>query len=498
MDSGGILTRMCAQRLPLHTAEQARRIDRRAAEEFGLSGPALMARAGTAAFRHLRRRWPQAQRLCVVCGSGNNGGDGLVLARLAKAAGLAVSVHLVGHGPRAGSEAAAALADWQAADGRVEPLPSRLPAADVYVDAVFGIGLKRAPEGAAAEAVARLADVAPVLALDVPSGVDADTGACPGVAVRAVETVSFIVRKRGLYTGRARDHVGELYLEDLDLPAALLASEKPSAWLRGEAVALPPRRPDSHKGDHGRVLVIGGAPGFAGAARMAGEAALRTGAGLVTVATHPTHAAMLNVGRWELMVRGVESGSALREAVAAADVIAIGPGLSTQAWGRELWQAALAATCPLVVDADALNLLAASPYRRDAWVLTPHPGEAGRLLGLPTQAVQADRFAAAGRLADRYGGATVLKGAGTLVRVGDDVELCGAGNPGMASAGMGDILTGVIAGLIAQGLAVEEAARAGVCLHAAAGDRAARDGERGLLATDLLPWLRRLANGIGA
>lgn len=494
---GGILTRMQILRLPLYTVEQARRIDRRASESFGLPGPVLMARAGTLAFARLRRRWPLALRLCVVCGSGNNGGDGLVLARVARAAGLNVQVFIAGPGPKAGSEAAGALAEWLASGDEVEPVPAALPEADVYVDAVFGIGLKRSPEGDARTAVAALSRVAPVMSLDVPSGVDADTGHCPGGAiVRAVETVSFIVRKRGLYTGRARDYVGEVSLEDLSLPAEALADEAPTAWLRQCASALPLRRPDSHKGDHGRVLVIGGAPGFAGAARMAGEAALRVGAGLVTVATHPAHAAMLNVGCWELMVRDVADGGALREAIAAADVVAIGPGLSTAAWGREMWQAALAARCPLVVDADALNLLAASPHRRDDWVITPHPGEAGRLLGWTVGTVQADRFEAAARLSERYGGSIVLKGAGTLIRTDTRVALCAAGNPGMASGGMGDILTGVIAGLIAQGRSPIAAAEEGVCLHAVAGDRAAVTGERGLLATDLLPWLRRLVNGL--
>ncbi|WP_331712277.1 NAD(P)H-hydrate dehydratase [Acidihalobacter aeolianus] len=486
---------MPMQGLPLYTAEQARRIDRRAGESFGLPGPLLMQRAGEAAFELLRTRWPEAGRVCVVCGSGNNGGDGLVVARLARAAGLSVRTILVGRGPREGTEAAGALAVWQAAGGTLEPLPESLPPADVYVDAVFGTGLKRAPEGEPGRAVTLLREVAPVLALDVPSGVDADSGHCPGDAVRAEVTLSFIVRKCGLYTGRARNHAGKIAFADLGVPAAAVADETPAAWLRETASPLPPRLADSHKGDNGRVCVIGGAPGFSGAVRMAAEAALRTGAGLVTVAMHPEHAGLLNVGRWELMVRGVTRAEGVRDLIEAADVVVVGPGLATDAWGRALWQAALGARCPLVVDADGLNLLASSPTRRDDWILTPHPGEAGRLLGCDTAAVQADRFAAARRLAERFGGTAVLKGAGTLVQAPQRVTVCGAGNPGMATGGMGDVLGGVIAGLIAQGMAPQAAAEEGVCLHATAGDLAAAEGERGLLATDLYPWLRRLVNG---
>lgn len=455
-----------------------------------------MERAGNSAFSRLRQRWPHAQRLCVICGSGNNGGDGLVLARLARESGMNVRLFLVGKGPRRNTEASQALVKWHAAGGQTEKMISPLPEADVYIDAVLGIGLKRAPAGDADRAVNALGRVAPVLSLDVPSGVDADTGYCPGSAVKAVETVTFIVCKRGLYTGRARNHVGIVSLETLDLPEALLATREPVSWLRYDASAMPPRQPDSHKGDHGRVLVIGGSSGFSGAARMAGEAALRVGAGLVTVATHPSHAAMLNIGRWELIVHGVSQGSMLREAIQGADVIAIGPGLSTDLWGQGMWEAVAEAKCPMVVDADALNLLARTPYRCETWVLTPHPGEAARLLNSDTASVQSNRFETAQELVTRYGGSAVLKGSGTIVQTKNETLVCGAGNPGMASAGMGDVLTGVIAGLIAQGYSHGEAAEEGVCLHGVAGDRAAMEGgERGLLATDLLPWLQCAVNG---
>lgn len=487
---------MSIERLPLYSVDQARLIDQRAEKVCGLPGPELMARAGAAAFEHIRRQWPSAMDLCVVCGSGNNGGDGLVLARLAKAAGMKVDVYLAGRGPKAGGEAAGALDLWQAEGGGVNQITATLPKADLYVDAVLGIGLKQAPEGEAKKAVEALRRVTPVLSLDVPSGVDADSGYCPGLAVQAQQTITFIVRKTGLYTGQARDCCGDVMFAGLDLPAHLLFTEPPIAWLAQKPPIYPPRSEDTHKGDYGRVLIVGGAPGFAGAARMAGEAALRVGAGLVTVATHPAHAAMLNIGRWELMIHGVSDGKALSALADAATVVAIGPGLSVNEWGCKMWQSILSHSCPLVVDADALNLLAKSPHRRQDWVLTPHPGEAARLLGKSTLAIQMNRQESARRLMERYGGSILLKGAGTLIQTEQDLFVCDAGNPGMASGGMGDILTGVVAGLIAQGRTPYEAALEGACLHAEAGDRAAAEGgERGLLATDLFPWLRRLVNG---
>lgn len=479
--------------LPLYTADQARAVDRRAIDELGIPGYDLMQRAGRAAFDALCRRWPHARRVCVVCGSGNNGGDGLVLARLAREAGLEASVVMLGNGPRDGSEAALALADWRSADGEVDGFSGLLPQADVYVDALFGTGLTRAPQGAWGEAIEALRGCE-VLALDVPSGLDADTGAAPGVAVHATLTVSFILRKRGLCTGVGPDLTGECVFADLDVPEDAKVGTQTQIFLRRSPRALPPRRRASHKGDFGRVVIVGGAPGMSGAARLAAEAALRVGAGLVTVATHPAHAAWLNVGRWELMVRGVDDAAALAPLLKVADVVAVGPGLGRDAWGRGLWQRVLDARCPLVVDADALNLLAGTPTRRSDWVLTPHPGEAGRLLGIDTKQVQMDRFGAVEALSRRYGGACVLKGAGSLVHAERTIDVCGAGNPGMATAGMGDVLTGVIAGLIAQGLAPAEAAREGVCLHAAAGDAAAGEGERGLVAGDLVRELRPLIN----
>jgi NAD(P)H-hydrate epimerase len=243
------------------------------------------------------------------------------------------------------------------------------------------------------------------------------------------------------------------------------------------------------------VLIVGGDHGMPGALRLAGEAALRSGAGLVSLATRPAHAAGIPLTRPELMCHGVQQAAQLAPLLKRATVVAVGPGLGTGEWGRGLFGALLDSPLSLVVDADALNLLAREPLRRGNWILTPHPGEAARLLGIEVAEVEKDRFAAVRALSERYGGTVVLKGAGTLIHTeGHPVAVCDRGNPGMASGGMGDVLTGVIAALRAQGLDDAAAAEAGVWVHAAAGDRAAQEGERGLLAGDLMAALRAELN----
>ncbi len=242
--------------------------------------------------------------------------------------------------------------------------------------------------------------------------------------------------------------------------------------------------------------MIGGDHGFSGAARLAAEAAARSGAGLVSIATHPGHAEFLNVTRPELMCRGVANLQDLQPLLDRASVIALGPGLGQSEWSHLLYSAALGSGLPLVVDADGLNLLAGRPEHRTDWILTPHPGEAARLLQTTTRDIEVDRFRSVAELQRRHGGVAVLKGAGTLIHDGDGpIQVCRAGNPGMASGGMGDVLTGIIAGLVAQGLTPIDAARFGVQWHATAGDRAAtQNGERGLLAGDLLDALAAVAN----
>lgn len=484
----------------LYRAAQVRALDGCASADFNLPGATLMERAGAACFAQLTARWPTAQRVGVLCGVGNNGGDGFVIARLAHAAGLQVSALQVGELDKIHGDALSALQRLQAAGVPVLAWDQNaLPACDVWVDALLGTGLRGTLSGIWRAAVAALnASGRPLLAVDVPSGLDADTGHVWGDAVRAALTLTFIGLKQGLLTGGGPEHSGVLLFDDLNIPAAVYARESPSAtritsaWVQTH---LPPRARGAHKGHFGHVAILGGDVGMSGAARLAGEAALRVGAGLVSVATRAEHAALLSLTRPELMCHGVTTAAEVRALLARATVAAIGPGLGQSAWARRLFGQVLDTGLPCVIDADALNLLAAEPTRREHWVLTPHPGEAARLLNTTVAQVQRDRYAAGRALQTKYGGVLVLKGAGTLLVAPDSsVYVCNAGNPGMASGGMGDVLTGVIAGLLAQGLSLTNAAGVAVQVHAGAADCAARDGQRGLLASDVLAHLRAGVN----
>ena len=457
---------------------------------------ALMQRAGQAAWRQLLQRWPRAQRIVVACGGGNNGGDGYVLADLALQSGRTVEIVRV-QAP-ASALAMRACAAFEALGGRCSNDIDSVGRADVVVDALFGIGLSRVPEGALADLIAAVnAAGKPVLALDVPSGVDAETGNVPGTAVRATATVQMLAPHIGLSTGAAIDCCGEMVMDslgvDLDRSAAqafALAADALGDWLR-------PRARNSHKGTFGHVLCVGGDAGSGGAIALCAQAALRSGAGLVSVATRVQHVPALIASRPEIMAVAMEDTAAFATLAERADVLAIGPGMGQQAWGSSLFDAAIGCGRALVVDADALNLLSRNPrILPPDTVITPHPGEAARLLDCDIAVVQPDRFAAAQSLVERFGCVVVLKGAGSIVAAPDrKPHVIAAGNPGMAVGGMGDLLTGVIAALRAQGLPAFDAAACGALLHAVAGDDAAADGgERGLLPSDLLAHLRRRSN----
>ena len=491
-----------SQGVSLYTAEQVRELDRLAIEEAAIPGYTLMSRAGEACWQRLQTCWPGARSVVVVCGTGNNGGDGFVVARLARIAGLQVRLLQMGDEDRIKGDALTARTDFVEAGGTIAAFAAdALAGADVIIDALLGTGLQQALEGAWHDAVVAInATGIPVLAVDIPTGLDADSGAVPGVAVHAVETVTFIGRKRGLYTGQGKDFTGTVSFTDLDVPDSVYAQCAAGCRLVDQPVPgrLAVQRPRAaHKGDFGHVLVLGGGPGMAGAARLAGEAALRSGAGLVSLATHVEHAAVIAAACPELIVHAVATPLELIDLIQRATVIVAGPGLGQSAWAQGLLSTVLESKLPRVLDADALNLLAQEPVPCDNCVLTPHPGEAGRLLALTTREIEADRFAAITALQKHYGGSIVLKGAGTLVNSGVRyVSVCANGNPGMATAGMGDVLSGVIGGLIAQGLAVAEAAVAGVCVHATAGDRAARQGERGMMAGDVIAEIRSVMNPV--
>ncbi len=487
-------------RLPdkLYRARQVRAMDKYAIEDLGIPGLVLMQRAGMAAFDVLRQTWSEARKLAVVCGGGNNGGDGYIVARLALDAHFAVHVFALSPPDRLKGDARRAYESYVAAGGRLTlGPPAEMAAYQIMVDAIFGTGLDREVTGEYQTAIASINRFrGGVLAVDIPSGLHADTGSILGGAVEADATVSFIGLKQGLFTAEGPACCGRIWYADLGVPEAVMEYQSPSARLWSEYVNfLPPRRASAHKGHFGHVLVVGGDTGFIGAARMAAEAAARTGAGLVSVATRSAHAAHLNAGRPEIMSHGVETTTELQTLLARATVVSIGPGLGQSGWARSLLQTVCESGLPMVVDADALNLLAQNPKRKDNWILTPHPGEAARLLGADTRIIQADRYGTVRALQQKYGGICILKGSGTLVADEEGVTgVCALGNPGMASGGMGDVLSGILCALLAQGLDFSTAARMGVCLHAAAADEAAEAGQRGLLATDLMPWIRRLVN----
>ena len=502
---------MTSRSLPidLYSAAEVRAIDHSAIHRLGIPGIDLMERAGAIAFEAICKHWPDVRTLSALCGQGNNGGDGYVVARLAHQQGWDVRAYPVSSPGTLKGDAKLAYERFRDAGGAtLDFIPEDFEATEVLVDGLLGTGLDREVTGQWAEVIHAVnryrergcqhkTNQRAVVALDIPSGLNADTGARMGTAVKANMTVSFVGLKRGLLTGEGPELSGTLVFDDLGIDPQAKLTVRPSAHrLEPSSVILPNRIRTAHKGLYGHVLVIGGDHGYSGAARLAAEAAARIGAGLVSVATRATHAALMNLSRPELMCHSVETDSDLEPLFDRATVVAIGPGLGQGEWGRSLLRRLLQTSLPLVIDADALNILAESPQRNDNWVLTPHPGEAGRLLSITSSEIQRDRFTAIKNMQSQYGGVIVLKGAGSLIQAADSLPvICTAGNPGMASGGMGDVLTGVIAGLIAQGMSLDDAARYGVCLHAQAGDLAAgENGERGLLASDLMRPLRRLAN----
>jgi ADP-dependent NAD(P)H-hydrate dehydratase / NAD(P)H-hydrate epimerase len=483
----------------LYTGTQIQAIDA-AAIASGVPGIVLMERAAAASFSVLRENWPDAKAIFIVCGVGNNGGDGLVLARLALEAGLKPTVVLCGAPESMIGDAHTTLVLAEQAGVSIVPhTPGQFGCADVIVDALFGIGISRSVQGAAHTVVTAMNEAqAPVLGMDIPSGLHPDTGVIFGVAVRCAVTVTFIGLKRGLYTGEGPNVVGELYFSGLGISDCVINDFDyglcRKAGIEDLAAYFPRRLRTAHKGHFGHVLVVGGDFGYAGAALLCAQASSRSGGGLTSLATRTAHAALSVISAPEVMARGVEDADDLGPLLERATTVAIGPGLGQADWGEQLLMRCLQACTSMVVDADALNLLALRHVVRSNWVLTPHPAEAGRLLGVGTKEVQMDRFAAARNIAQRYGGVCILKGAGTVVADERRFAVVTTGNPGMASGGSGDVLTGIVAAALAQGLEPFDAAVAGACAHGHAGDLAAVGGERGLLASDLLAHLRRAVN----
>lgn len=502
--------------LALYQTQQVQDLDRLAIQAQGISGFLLMSKAATATFDVICRKFDGqgSKHLTAFCGVGNNGGDGYVIASLALQAGWSVEIILVGDCDKLTGDALIAYQQAVAAGVPIQYWVAgkcELPLEGVVVDALLGIGLKGNVREDMSEVIGDINQLGlPVCSVDIPSGLCGDTGAVLGSAVKANFTVTYIGVKQGLLTAQGPNMSGELFFAGLDVPDVVY-QQIPESSTRIDRCyvdrTLGVRDRSAHKGMFGHVLVVGGDSGMGGAAIMASEAAGYSGAGLVTVLTRGEHVSPLLARCPECMVIDADKHvTAIEEVLGRASVVVIGPGIGKGAWAVGLLQKVFETDLPVVLDADGLNFLASAsgkPFRqRGNWILTPHSGEAARLLNISVSEVERDRFASVRMLSQQYSAITVLKGAGTLVASSpihdrSNVYLANVGNPGMAVGGMGDVLSGVIGGLIAQGYPLRDAASLAVWLHGKAGDCAVKEfGERGLRATDLLTYIRRLANGV--
>ena len=475
----------------------------------------LMERAGSAAFEKLHQYWPKANSILVVCGKGNNGGDGFVIARLAHLAGMQVTVLLTCDVKSLKGDALLAYQNMVSA-GLTEVATTKLTeqvklfSGDIIVDALFGIGFYGALALPMQELVTAInVNSANVLSVDIPSGLCASTGAVANnIAIIAKVTVTFIAYKQGLLTGQSANFVGEIILANLSLGDAfnqqvtcLHYFQKDYPLFDG-ASFLTKRLNTSHKGTIGQILAVGGDIGMPGAIRLASEAALRSGAGLVAVSCHQNNQALVFNGRPELMLAPSDADTLANSLVVNnAKVVLLGPGLGQTDWSQSLFDSIVTPFINgqknghIVLDADGLTLLANTNYFCNSWVLTPHPKEAARLLGCDTATIETNRFYAVQAIAKKYGGVCVLKGAGTLISDGRTVVINSTGNAGMATGGMGDVLSGIIAALILQTENYFVATCLAVYIHGAAGDIIAdTQGQRGMLASDLFVPLQRLVN----
>ncbi|HAT8638662.1 TPA: NAD(P)H-hydrate dehydratase [Legionella pneumophila] len=486
----------------LYRCDQIKACEQQAATLYQKDENALMALAGAEAFSFLQKIYPHVRHIAVFCGAGNNAGDGYVLARLAHEQGFSVTVYQcksIEDLPSAARNAARlALTSGVHCQSADEPLDGD---AELIVDALLGIGLQGAVHGVIANAIHQInASGLPVLSIDIPSGLNADTGLVENICVNATATITFIGLKTGMYTLDGPDYCGVIHCTHLNLEACRTKLTRFASLLRDSPLPLPlaARKKNSHKGDYGHVLVIGGGPGMPGAVSLAAKAALRTGAGVVTVATWPDYAKSALALIPEAMIWGVKTAAELMPLLAKATVCVVGPGLGDSDWAKTLFLTAITTQLPMIIDASALRLLSQHPQMDDNWILTPHPGEAASLLSCTVRDVQTDRYHAASAIQKQYGGVVVLKGVGTVIQSAErNIFVCPQGNPGMATAGMGDILSGIIAAFCAQGFTLSDAAKLGVWVHAVAGDKVAeKSGEVGILASDLLDEIPSILNCI--
>lgn len=485
----------------LYRADQVRLHEEAAAAQMGIDMFSLMQRAGVSIYHHCMSLYPKADNYLVLVGIGNNAGDGYITALSAKSAGKNVTLCAVEPDREVHGLVSKARNAWLATGGKVIAFePELIEQADVVIDALLGTGINGVIRAEFANIIEALnASSCPVISIDVPSGLDANTGDSLGECVQATATVTFVGIKLGLTTGAGKQACGNLIFEDLGIGKAFseLARSDASALDFKHLAGLPERKIHSHKGSYGRLLCIGGNKGMSGAIRLSAEAALRTGTGLVKVYAHEDSVLQISSGRPELMV----SSSGLQEALKWATCVVIGPGLGQTQWSKTTFDTVMEycqqSPKPIVIDADALNLMAVNSnyVALSDCVMTPHVGEAARLLNVAIEEVETNRFNFARQCAQRYDALCVLKGAGTIVDNQTHSWVCRHGNPGMATAGMGDVLSGILGSLMSQGLDANMACQYGVSIHAKAGDIVAQEnGQRGLLASDLFTTLRVLIN----
>ena len=495
----------------LYNAKSVRQLDRLAIQQLAIPSIVLMKRAARAAFNELLDAWGKPSLITVFCGSGNNAGDGYIVSALAAEKGIVTRVIELASVEKLSADAALAR-EYSAKSGvSFEAFHSGIDLYEgVIVDALLGIGFQPSVDNPMREqyvkAIHSINSAAlPILSIDLPSGLCSDTGSAADSAVKADISVTFIAAKQGMFSGRGPALCGEIIYHSLNIDEELFHQQPCSSELMNLDDLLehyPERDADAYKNQFGHTMVIGGDRGYGGAGLMAAESALRTGAGLVSVATRPEHVAAILARQPEIMASGIISGQELEPLLDKPTVLIVGPGLGRSPWSEQLLQKAVATGLPMVMDADALNIIAEGRVVPNPdgsrWVMTPHPAEAARLLNVSVEEVQADRFTAVRKLQEKFNAVVLLKGAGTLIASADNdrIMVCPYGNPSMATAGMGDMLSGIIGGLLAQGLELSQAAQLGCCLHSAAADMAVeKQGSRCLVATDITSPLTALLNG---
>lgn len=494
---------------PAYSAKQVLQNEVMVAKKLHITMPDLMVRAGLAAFNQILQCWPKINSMLVICGSGNNGGDGFVIARLAHLAGLDVSVLSLNKPASFNARLACqALKDAGVTIIKQDKLLGHNPeqvitsfTGELIVDGIFGIGF----HGQLSEDIKNLIVVinqhkAKKFSIDIPSGLSATKGTVDSIAFIADVTITFIVLKQGLLTAMAANYIGDLFLNDLNIGQDFIThvSHQNNIYSQGHAdlPALAKRPPISHKGDIGLLLAIGGNIGMPGAIRLSGEAALRSGASLLAISCHEGNQALVFNGRPEIMLASSSIKTLANSTILnKARVLIIGPGLGRDDWAEQMFDLALLQGKPCVIDADALHFLSERNVYNNLWVLTPHPKEASRLLNCTVAEIEADRFGAVKKIAKKYGGICLLKGAGSLISNGHQTWVNSTGNVGMASGGMGDVLSGIIGALLLQMPDAFKAVRLACYIHGAAADRIAdKNGQRGMLASDLFAELQHLVN----